>query len=315
MESIWQLLVICFVYILVAFITNRGLIAAPSYRLLCGRMTNCRLRATVLAQLSPTDAIAGLVASAVIARLDFLERNDTVVWRLSRVGWGVLSIPLSKLASAWRVLHAAERELMRLIPDTEVTAQAYEVAQRLRSAGAQQEERLAEQLVGAPDPETVRLLLIAALERLHDLEDTATEKDYEHQRVALWLTCVGLIGVVLVGLAFDHRPTMLMGALGGFLAPVVGTLLNRHALSWGALVLSPVGGALLAVGGLLLVRMLSAPEISLLGNVFFDHSWGASRTPMALCLALLFGFSGSLFSRLALTASTQLTTVRGGPVA
>ena len=81
--------------------------------------------------------------------------------------------------------------------------------------------------------------------------------------------------------------------------------------SWGVLVLAPVGGALAAPGGLLLVRMLADPELNLLGQVFLHSSWDAPAQPIALAIALLFGFSGTLFSRLALAATGQLVPASG----
>ncbi|MER5215820.1 hypothetical protein ABT063_36175 [Streptomyces sp. NPDC002838] len=105
----------------------------------------------------------------------------------------------------------------------------------------------------------------------------------------------------------DHRETMLLGALGGFLSPAIGVMRSQGPSSWGVLVLAPVGGALAAVGGLLLVRMLADPDLNVLGQVFLENSWGAPERPIALAIALLFGFSGTLFSRLALTATGQLT--------
>ncbi len=149
-------------------------------------------------------------------------------------------------------------------------------------------------------------LLIATTEHLHDREDTEAEQEYEQQRTALWLATTGLGVVLLLGVTFDHRLTLLLGALGGFLSPLIGVMRSQRPASWGVLVLAPVGGALAAVAGLLLVRMLADPELNILGRVFLDNSWNAPTQPIALAIALLFGFSGTLFSRLALTATGQL---------
>jgi hypothetical protein len=63
-----------------------------------------------------------------------------------------------------------------------------------------------------------------------------------------------------------------------------------------------------AVGGLLLVSLLSSPNINVLGLLFGDV-WHHPGSVVGLALALLFGFSGQLFSRLAISAASQL----GGP--
>lgn len=156
--------------------------------------------------------------------------------------------------------------------------------------------------------------MAAATEYLHDREDTETEREYEQQRTALWLATTGLGAILLTGIVIDHRLTMMLGALGGFLSPVIGVMRSQRPTSWGVLVLAPVRGALAAVGGLLLVRMLADPELNLLGHVFLDNSWNAPVQPITLAIALLFGFSGTLFSRLALTATGQLapTTTANG---
>ncbi|MER8092722.1 hypothetical protein [Streptomyces goshikiensis] len=111
---------------------------------------------------------------------------------------------------------------------------------------------------------------------------------------------------------------MLLGGLGGFLSPLIGVMRSQRPTSWGVLVLAPVGGALAAPGGLFLVRMLADPELNLLAQVFLHNSWGAPAQPISLAVALFFGFSGTLFSRLALAATGQLVptagrTARPGP--
>ncbi|MFD1545766.1 hypothetical protein [Nonomuraea guangzhouensis] len=301
----WVFGLICLGYVLVSFITLRGLIAAPRYRILYGRVQDCRARARVLKSTSsyPDQAV---ITDAVLDRLADLERNDTVAWRIPRIG-GVISIPLSKLSAAWRVLHAAERQLVRLESDEEIAILATSTALRTQGAHDARAKRVAQDLTAAGvEPARRRHLLIALLDHLHAQEERSFELDYEQQRVALWLALVGLFGVFGIGAAFDHRTTLLLGAIGGFLSPVVGAMRAQKQSSWGVMVLSPVGGALAAAGGLLLTRMLSDQQINILGQVFRENSWGAPDKPLALALALLFGFSGTLFSRMALAASIQL---------
>ncbi|WP_340379664.1 hypothetical protein U5640_30425 [Streptomyces sp. SS7] len=310
----WGLELVCGCYLLIVCITSRGLIAAPRYRLFQARLRDCRARADYLGGVwgegSPQQAVVGAVAG----RLGQLEQGGTVVWRLS-ARYGVIAIPLSKLAAACRVLHAAERRLLGVEPDEEVLAQRESLVLRLRASGEPADEEMADR-VAAADVGAVagRALVVAAAQRLDDAEDGAAERDYDQQRIALWLALTGLCAILLTGRVLDHRETMLLGALGGFLSPVVGVLrAQRPPSSWGVLVLAPVGGALAAVGGLLLVRMLADPELNLLGQVFLENSWSTPDRPIALAIALLFGFSGQLFSRLALTATGQLTAPAPGP--
>ncbi|MQS37845.1 hypothetical protein [Streptomyces katsurahamanus] len=302
----WGLALVCACYLMVVYITSRGLIAAPRYRLLQGRIRDCRARASVLAATGEDDQSRVAVLAAVHSRLNDLEKGSMVAWRLLPNA-GVIAIPLSKLASAWRVLHGAERELLRLESAEETAARTMGLRLRLAGSPLPGDPELAGELSAAdPAGPGARAQLIAVTEYLHDREDTDAEQEYEQQRMALWLTMTGLGAVLVVGIVFDHRLTMLMGALGGFLSPLIGVMRSQRPASWGVMVLAPVGGALAAAGGLLLVRMLADPELNLLGEVFLVNSWDAPERPIALALALLFGFSGTLFSRLALTATGQL---------
>ncbi|MGW1808905.1 hypothetical protein [Streptomyces sp. NPDC002078] len=49
--------------------------------------------------------------------------------------------------------------------------------------------------------------------------DASSEREYELQRTALWLALTGLGAVLLIGLVFDHRLSMLVDGLGGLLSP------------------------------------------------------------------------------------------------
>ncbi|GAA3384922.1 hypothetical protein [Streptomyces racemochromogenes] len=307
-EGRWALWLVCGCYLVVVYITSRGLIAAPRYRMLQARIHDCRARADVCAA-GPGGRSAAL--GAVTERLDRLERNGQVAWRLLPHRW-VVAIPLSKLASAWRVLHEAESQLLRLEEPGEITLRVHALRLRLASEPDPTLRPLAAELAPRPgDAAAERALLIAVTEQLSRQEDEAFEREYELQRIALWLALTGLGAVLLIGLVLDHRLSLLLGGLGGFLSPLIGVMRAQRPASWGVLVLAPVGGALAAPGGLLLVRMLADPELNLLGQVFLDNSWGASARPIALAIALLFGFSGTLFSRLALAATGQLMPVAG----
>ncbi|ARF71254.1 hypothetical protein B7C62_02525 [Kitasatospora albolonga] len=304
----WMLALVCVCYLTVVYITSRGLIAAPRFRLLETRIRDCRTRAAVLAGTEPGDSGRAASLGALSSRLDELELGRTVVWRLVRGSW-VVAIPLSKLAAAWRALHSAERRLLQLETPVERAASLESARLALLAAQRPGDADLAARLAAHPpeSPQT-QALLLAVTELLHQREDSEAEHEYEQQRIALWLALTGLGALLLVGLALGHTTTMLLGALGGFLSPVVGVMRSQRHSSWGVLVLAPVGGALAATGGLLLIRMLADPQLGVLGEVFLENSWNAPDRPVAMATALLFGFSGNLFSRLALTATGQIAT-------
>ncbi|WP_424883529.1 hypothetical protein [Streptomyces sp. SLBN-8D4] len=325
----WHLVLACAAYLGVVFVTNRGLIAAPRYRLLQVRIKELRVRATVLesqTQAADSSEPAGPTAARDLAadetrrraidgvhvRLNDLDRFGTVVWRLGKGPAGVVSIPLSKLASAWRALHSVERDLTGLQPFDEISAQARTLQLRLARSSSPEHTALA-QLLADTRAEDLPRVLAAVQEEVHEEEDRASERDYEEQRVALWLTTVGLLVVLGLGLTQNHQTTMLFGALGGFLSPVLGVLRShpRPSSSWGVLLLSPVGGSLAAFAGLLLIRMLADPQLNLLGQVFLSNSWDDPERPIALASALVLGFSGNLLSRLVMAAAGQLAPDRG----
>lgn len=315
----WALLLVCVCYLAIVQITSRGLIAAPRYRLLLGRVRDGRARIAVLTAAAGGDPLRVAELAVLTSLLDGLEGRD-VVWKLPRTTW-VLAIPLSKLAAAWRTLHGVERRLLSLEGEEEVAARIRAVRLRLAESDLPADVRLGAELEAALPVRSAaagsdaRALLCAATEALDDREDAEAEREYEQQRAALWLATTGLGVVLLLGVVLGHELTMLLGALGGFLSPMLGVMRSQRPSSWGVLVLAPVGGALAAVGGLLLVRMLADPELNLLGRVFLENSWDAPARPLSLAVALLFGFSGTLFSRLALTATGQLVsgTGRGAP--
>ncbi|MFE6270611.1 hypothetical protein ACFVQ9_17720 [Streptomyces goshikiensis] len=324
----WALWLVCACYLVVVYITSRGLIGAPRYRLFQARVHDCRARAAILAatistasvdSTDTTDSVAkSAVLKAINERLDGFGVGGQVVWRLLPQR-AVIAIPLSKLAAAWRALHHAETQLLRLEGPEEIALRSLTLRLRLACDPDPVNNSLGTQLAAhAGDAPAERALLIAATEELHRQEDDDFEREYEHQRIALWLALTGVAAVLLLGLALDHRLSMLLGGLGGFLSPLIGVMRSQRPTSWGVLVLAPVGGALAAPGGLLLVRMLADPELNLLGQVFLHNSWGAPAQPISLAVALLFGFSGTLFSRLALAATGQLVptagrTARPGP--
>jgi len=167
----------------------------------------------------------------------------------------------------------------------------------------------------------VAILLAEARRVVNDSEDIRLERAAEGQRRVVWLTYVGLLLILAFGVV-GRREILLFGALGGVLAPLT-TVWQRgddldskkrvradggaeYVASWGALLLGPVAGALAAYGGLLLISFLSNDKLNVLGEVFRDNSWNEPIGSFGMALALLFGFSGGLFGKLALRAAAEV---------
>ena len=217
------------------------------------------------------------------------------------------AVHLNQLVATQQTLNGLSRQQAFLVPNEDLPSYAEPIFLRLGETDSEAKEALR---AGFDCPSTTpnarRLLVARADELCHGRDDAALRAEYDRQRVSLWLALVGLWGVIAIGSVLGHIETMLMGAIGGFLAPLIDARQpDAKQLTWGVRVLSPVGGALTAVGGLLVVSFLAAPDVDLLGGVFWD-TWNTPTTPVALALALLFGFSGKLFSNMAITAGSQI---------
>ncbi|ABH00186.1 hypothetical protein RHA1_ro09143 (plasmid) [Rhodococcus jostii RHA1] len=297
------LVAICLGYFVIILITNRGLIAAPRYRLLRSQIKDLRDRACIMIEQAGAEPHARSAYVSILMSLNNLKGSKRHPV-LERLGW-VFNVPLTKLVADIQRLNALQRRLVHLVPGDELSAYAEPILLKLSALDQDTEQRLRTLLGDATTPAT-RRIIEGAHKLVHEREEEGLAAELENTRITLWLAIVGLCGIIAVGIALGHEQTMLLGALGGFLAPAVTTLTGKRASSsWGVMVLSPVGGALTAVGGLLLVRFLSDPRINILGSVFLDNSWDAPYTPIALALALLFGFSGRLFSSMAISATAQ----------
>lgn len=274
-----------------------------------------------------------------------LERAASRVGRDVRRQWRIRTLAsLARVLVGRRYLHAAEQLMITYSALSaghrrSVLSEAVIITARLEQIGSpesvkvkdaidQRLERLEELIEDnarkalLEHAEGMRVLLSHARRIVDDAEDTRLERAAEDQRRVLWLVFVGLLVIFVFGLT-GHRELMLFGALGGLLAPLT-TKWQRnddngderpqnhaeadaeYVKSWGALLLGPVAGALAAYGGVLLVNLLSDPDFGVLGDFFQRNSWIEPSSPGALAIALLFGFSGGLFGKIALRASAQV---------
>jgi hypothetical protein len=305
------LALVCAVYLCVAVVTSRGFIVAPLRQVLLRQAESQALAITALEEQAGVPAGSSVAARATAAVLEQLRVSRS---RLRRLWAWPFDTPLTKLYAEMVRLAAARRAMIGLVPDATVSAHVTVVLDRLATVDPDRVPALRKQIDDQTEPAARRVLVAYAAELIDGRPERATAAEFESQRVALWLAIVGLLAVTGIGLASpQHQVTLLFGAIGGFLAPLVRVSTGERAASWGVMVLSPVGGALTAVGGLLLVRLLSEKSINVLGAVFRNNSWDQPTSPLALATAVLFGFSGRLFSRLAIAGTTQLSS--GGAAA
>lgn len=292
----------CLCYI-VALVANHGTnVIIPHYSKLRSAIFAFRCRIETRQLPESAESLQG----------DLLQKIDELIGRLEKrkphsPGSRSLWIPwltLTDVQYGWHDLHTLERQAIDLEPPENLPLIAETVAVQTTGATEGSDQPV--------DP-VLRWAISEAQAQLDLRGELAIADDFDRQRVAVLLTSMGLAGIVLIVCALGHPLILLLGAMGGYLAPVVSALTGRKRASWGLLVLSPVAGALTAVGGLFLVRVLSDSHLNVLGSVFYDSanfytgfSNSAQESPFTLALALLFGFSGRLFSRLALSASSQL---------
>jgi hypothetical protein len=261
----------------------------------------------VLAQQNPLNPGSSKAYLSIISDLHNLTAKPSLFLFSRSANW-MFSVPLTKIAADQRSINAVERRLVELVGDTDLDAYAGPILLRLEGVSPKAAENLAKQLNHASTSSGKRIIIGNIHLLCQEGGEVALTREIDQQRVGLWLALVGLTVVATVGIVLDHEVTLLMGALGGFLSPVVTTLTTHKPSSGSIMVLSPVGGALTAVGGLLIVRLLSDPKVNILGSVFLENSWDTPRNSLALGLALLFGFSGRLFSQVAISATSQLAS-------
>jgi hypothetical protein len=306
-RAFFILLVVGLLYLVVVWITYSWLIAAPRRWLLESQIHRLRVAISVAKQIDREEdrAIAAALRERLQGLEDSLKNRGNVIVRSFR------AVNLNELMAIQQTLNGLSRQQAFLVPNDDLPSYAEPIFLRLGET-----DNVAVKALRARfnDPSTTpnarRILVARADELCHARNDAALLAEYDRQRASLWLALVGLWGVIAIGSVLGHIETMLIGAIGGFLAPLMPLIDARQPdakqMTWGVRVLSPVGGALTAVAGLLMVSFLAAPDVDLLGGVFRNNSWNNPTTPVALALALLFGFSGKLFSSLAITAGSHI---------
>ncbi len=143
-------------------------------------------------------------------------------------------------------------------------------------------------------------LLAEALRILHDERDKAYENEAGTESKALALTMVGLLLLLVAGVALHREALMLLGALGGFISRMFRVLKRRPSLSdygasWATIMLAPVAGALAEWAGVAVLGVLAELDVF---DERFLRAWETPRGVFALGLAAALGASERFFDRL-----------------
>jgi hypothetical protein len=165
----------------------------------------------------------------------------------------------------------------------------------------------------APEPlGRWRALLAEALALIdNDLDDKFSQVTGWHNKL-MWLIVCALVFLVGLGLVFENGVLLLVGAVGGLLSRLQRSLEkadlpNDYGVTWGALFLSPLTGALTAWGGTLLI--LLGLKLNILGVALscdWDHP---DNTTLAIALGL--GFSERWFSGILGTVESTIAAPAG----
>jgi hypothetical protein len=299
-----QVLVACAAYFGIVMASSRGLIGMPIYRQLQARAGELR----------------GIIDTGCFEASggERLERKITQAERFGArcIGRFVILVPLADVLGANRTLNGLEKQMLSTLSGAPLRLAASQIAALLppgeESVAAA--SRIATAISADPTPDApvaefdgpIRNAAGSALILLQRHRDTPQEREVNQIRVAVWLTLVGLAATYALSVTFPGRePIFVAGALGGLLGSLSALFMNR-TLSLGMVVLSPVAGALNAIGGIMIVGFLAQDQIALLGDAFAGV-WGEDSASLtALAVAVLLGFSGGLFSRIAVAGTAPL---------
>lgn len=302
-----RVLLACLVYLAIVITSSRGLIGMPLYRQL-------QARASELKQLAEGRSFAA-DRDRLVQAIDRAEQTGA-----RRIGGFVVQVPLTDVLGANRTLNAIEKQMLSDLDGSGLRLAASQIAALMPAStqGTAAAEAIARAAAQLPDGRrdghavsaaeiTVRNSCATALILLHRLRDVPQEREVNHIRVSIWLTVVGLAAAYALSVTWPgHQEVMIAGALGGLLGSLSALLTNRE-LSLGMVVLSPVAGALNALGGSIVIGFLAQEQIQVLGAVFrgvWSETGPVSMT--ALAAAVLLGFSGGLFSRIAVAGTAPL---------
>jgi hypothetical protein len=133
------------------------------------------------------------------------------------------------------------------------------------------------------------------------------------QEKTCWLVFSALFLIALIGLLSSGHDVLIAGAIGGLASKLRGVMNRKqvptdYGASWATLFLAPPVGALSGWSGIVLVHLFV--ETGLFGaglSMFEAESLEAlMQAPEAFAIALVFGYSASLFEKAILRAQDSL---------
>lgn len=173
------------------------------------------------------------IAAALTGRLDHLE--DSLKNRGNVIVRSFRAVNLNELMAIQQTLNGLSRQQAFLVPNDDLPSYAEAIFLRLGETDNAANEALRAGFNGPSTTPNARRILVARADELcHARDDAALRAEYDRQRASLWLALVGLWGVIAIGSVLGHIETMLMGAIGGFLAPLIDARQpDAKQLTWG----------------------------------------------------------------------------------
>jgi hypothetical protein len=158
-----------------------------------------------------------------------------------------------------------------------------------------------------------RALLAEALGLIYESTDNDFSQLASWHNKMMWLVGCALLFMFALAVTLGNAVLLLMGAVGGLLSRLTRTTAaadvpNDYGATWGSLFLSPLTGALSAWGGILLIML--GLKLNILGSAL-SLDWCNPYEPVALAIALLFGFSERLFD--SVTSQLQDKLLKSAP--
>jgi hypothetical protein len=142
-----------------------------------------------------------------------------------------------------------------------------------------------------------RALLREALGVIYENLDNSFYQLVSWHNKMMWLVGCALLFMFVLAASLGNAVLLLLGAVGGLLSRLTRTTSaaetdNDYGATWGSLFLSPLTGAFSAWGGILLIVL--GIKLNILGAAL-NLDWCNPFEPVALAIALLFGFLERLF--------------------
>ena len=225
-----------------------------------------------------------------------------------------------KLQAGWRRVHQAEVHAVQVFSSDIVRAKARLALRRLTAlktvtldpGGSVKTKGLVSDLrqaVKSDDLDAERGALSEALTVINEARDAYFETLSDWFNKAIWIVLLAAALLVALALTMGNAVFFLLGAIGGLLSKLRGVVHRQsvpfdYGVSWTSLFLTPLVGALTGWTGILVTSVLADQKI--LGSVIFEKVTWQATSVASMALAIVFGYSASLFETLMDTAEKQL---------